>query len=145
MHLQLVPQCRPHAGQELLHAERLGHVVVGTEIKCLHFGCFITAAGEHDDRQILAPRANLAQQLFNIVDNAYAPRGSNPHATGFVFDLDFAIYRNGREIQLGANTAYNRDALKSAAGTWLNKYATLFNFDSYDTGAEIWHLEYRKP
>jgi hypothetical protein len=89
--------------------------------------------------------ANLAQQLFNIVDNAYAPRGSNPHATGFVFDLDFAIYRNGREIQLGANTAYNRDALKSAAGTWLNKYATLFNFDSYDTGAEIWHLEYRKP
>jgi len=89
--------------------------------------------------------ATLAQQLFNIVDNAYAPRGSNPHATGFVFDLDFAIYHNGKEIQLGANTAYNRDALKSAAGTWLNKYATQFNFDSYDTGAEIWHLEYRKP
>jgi hypothetical protein len=89
--------------------------------------------------------ATLAQQLFNIVDNAYTPRGSNPHATGFVFDLDFTIYRNGREIQLGANTAYNRDALKSAAEIWLNKYAMLFNFDSYDTGAEIWHLEYRKP
>jgi hypothetical protein len=59
----------------------------------------------------------LAQQLFNIVDNAYAPRGSNPHATGFVFDLDFSIYYNGKEIKLGANTAYNRDALKSASGT----------------------------
>jgi hypothetical protein len=85
----------------------------------------------------------LAQQLFNIVDNAYAPRGSNPHATGFVFDLDFSIYQNGKEITLGANTAYNRDALKSAAGTWLNKYAMKFDFDSYDTGAEIWHMEYR--
>jgi hypothetical protein len=93
----------------------------------------------------------LAQQLFSIVDNAYAPRGSNPHATGFVFDLDFSIYYIydvkrglGKEVQLGANTAYNRDALRSAAGTWLNKYAMQFDFDSYDTGAEIWHLEYRK-
>lgn len=85
----------------------------------------------------------LAQQLFNIVDNAYAPRGSNPHATGFVFDLDFSIYQNGKEITLGANTAYNRDALKSAAGMWLNQYAMKFGFDSYDTGAEIWHMEYR--
>jgi hypothetical protein len=87
---------------------------------------------------------DLAQQLFNIVDNAYAPRGSNPHATGFVFDLDFSIYYNGTEIMLGANTAYNHDALKSTAGAWLNKYAMQFDFDSYDTGAEIWHLEYRK-
>jgi hypothetical protein len=87
---------------------------------------------------------DLAQRLFSIVDNAYAPRGSNPHATGFVFDLDFSIYSNGKEVTLGARTAYNRDALKSAAGTWLNKYAMEFDFDSYDTGAEIWHLEYRK-
>lgn len=89
--------------------------------------------------------ATLAQQLFHIVDNAYAPRGSNPHATGFVFDLDFTIYRNGGETKLGANVPYNSDALKSACGTWLNKYAMLFNFDSYDTSVEIWHLEYRKP
>jgi hypothetical protein len=86
----------------------------------------------------------LAQRLFSIVDNAYAPRGSNPHATGFVFDLDFSIFSNGREVTLGANTSYNRDALKSAAGMWLNKYAMEFDFDSYDTGAEIWHMEYRK-
>ena len=88
--------------------------------------------------------ASLAQQLCQIVDNAYAPRGSNPHATGFVFDLDFSIYREGKEINVGANTSYNPDALKSAAGTWLNKYSMMFDFDSYDTSMEIWHLEYRK-
>jgi hypothetical protein len=70
--------------------------------------------------------------------------GANPHATEFVFDLDSSIYYNGKEIKLAANTAYNRDALKSAAGMWLNKYAMQFGFDSYDTCAEIWHLEYRK-
>jgi hypothetical protein len=90
----------------------------------------------------------LAQKLFNIVDNAYAPRGSNPHATGFVFDLDFSIYYKFKEIDkernVGANTDFNREALKSAAGTWINKYAMQFDFDSYDTGIEIWHLEYRK-
>jgi hypothetical protein len=53
-----------------------------------------------------------------------------------VFDLDFSIYQNGKEIMLGANTAYNRDALKSAAGTWLNKYAMKFDFDSYEVGAK---------
>lgn len=86
----------------------------------------------------------LARHLFDIVDNAYAPRGSNPHATGFVFDVDFSIYHKGGEVRLGANTAYNSDALRSAAGTWLNKYAMHFHFDSYDTGVEVWHLEYRK-
>jgi hypothetical protein len=59
----------------------------------------------------------------------------------YIYDVKRGL---GKEIQLGANTAYNRDALKSAAGTWLNKYAMQFDFDSYDTGAEIWHLEYRK-
>src|SRR5579884_762312 len=86
----------------------------------------------------------LANQLFQIVDRYYAPRGSNPHATGLVFDLDFSIYYNGGEVQLGANPKYNSAALQSAAGMWINKYAPQFGFDSYDTGAEVWHLEYRK-
>jgi hypothetical protein len=88
--------------------------------------------------------ADLAQRLFQIVDNAYAPRGSNPHATGFVFDLDFTIYSNGRETNVGADTSKNRQALKSAVGTWLNLYSMTYDFDSYDTAAEIWHMEYRK-
>lgn len=86
----------------------------------------------------------LAQKLFSIVDNTYAPRGSNPHATGFVFDLDFWIYDNGKEMKLGASTAHNRTALRNAAGMWLNKHAMQFGFDSYNTGIEVFHLEYRK-
>lgn len=99
----------------------------------------------------------LAYQLFQLVDNVYAPRGSNPHATGFVFDLDFSVYycpghekKGGHkkcvegERKVGADTTLNDLALKSAAGMWINKYAVQFGFDSYDTGKEIWHLEYRK-
>lgn len=103
--------------------------------------------------------AKLMQQLFYIVDNRYAPRGSNPHSTGFVFDLNFSIYycqyqkvKKGNnqkcvdgEMMLNANTYYNSSALRSAAGMWINQYAMQFNFDSYDTGKEVWHLEYRKP
>ncbi len=58
----------------------------------------------------------LAQQLFQIVDNAYAPRGSNPHATGLVFDLDFSIYHNGGEIQLGAATSTTALPCKAPPG-----------------------------
>jgi hypothetical protein len=101
--------------------------------------------------------ANLVYSLFQEVDKYYSPRGSNPHATGFVFDLDFSIYCNGtelvkdlaqrcknNEITLGADKRLNGYALTSAAGMWINKYANQFSFDSYDTGAEVWHLEYRK-
>jgi len=86
----------------------------------------------------------LAQKLFSYVNSVYAPRGCNPHATGYVFDLDFPIYLNGSEVQLGANVPFNGYALQSAAGMWINLYSTFFCFDSYDTGIEIWHLEYRK-
>jgi len=83
--------------------------------------------------------------LFNAVDNVYAPRGANPHATGLVFDLDFWIFDRGSEKKLGADTRLNPAALRSAAGTWLNRYSMLFGFDSYDTGKEIWHMEWRNP
>jgi hypothetical protein len=105
----------------------------------------------------------LVYQLFNNskfgVDHFYAPRGSNPHATGYVFDLDFSIYCDGTvnecpkknkpcyrtgEYNVGANPVLNGYALRSAAGMWLNTHATYYSFDSYDTSKEIWHLEYRK-
>jgi len=101
----------------------------------------------------------LASKLFREADNDFAPRGSNPHATGFVFDLDFSIYfcpkhdtkrgKNqcdvGNETKLGTDRRLNSLALKSAAGMWINQYAMQYGFDSYDTDREIWHLEYRKP
>ena len=78
--------------------------------------------------------AQLVARLFNIVDNVYAPRGANPHATGLVFDLEFTIFVAGRERNLGADPALNDDALRSAAGMWLNQHSMMFGFDSYDTG-----------
>lgn len=80
------------------------------------------------------------------MDGVYAPRGTNPHATGLVFDLDFWIF-NGRasDRNVGANPALNDAALRSAAGMWLNRYSMLFGFDSYDTSKEIWHQEFRSP
>jgi hypothetical protein len=89
--------------------------------------------------------AALVARLFNIVDNVYAPRGANPHTTGLVFDLDFTILVAGRERNLGADPALNDDALRSAAGTWLNQYSMMFGFDSYNTDKEIWHQEFRSP
>ncbi|MFO1312970.1 MAG: hypothetical protein U1F41_12995 [Burkholderiales bacterium] len=89
--------------------------------------------------------AQLASRLFDIVDRVYAPRGSNPHATGLVFDLDFTILVGNNERNLGANAALNDAALRSAAGRWLNQYSMMFGFDSYDTNREIWHQEFRSP
>jgi hypothetical protein len=86
----------------------------------------------------------LADQLFWIVDRTYAPRGFNPHSTGFVFDLDFWIVNaRGQEEPLGISTARNPFGLQCAAGLWLNTYAMNFGFDSYDTSMEVFHLEYR--
>jgi hypothetical protein len=95
------------------------------------------------------------EALFQIVDRYYAPRGFNPHATGLVFDLDFMIWgglvpvapghRHPPEVSVGADPRKNPAALQSAVGMWLNQYAMQFHFDSYDTSAEIWHMEFRKP
>ena len=89
--------------------------------------------------------AQLVARLFNIVDNVYAPRGANPHATGLVFDLDFTILVAGRERTLGADPALNDSALRSAAGMWLNQHSMMFGFDSYNTDKKIWHQEFRSP
>jgi len=89
--------------------------------------------------------SNLVSQLFQIVDNAYAPRGANAHTTSWAFDLDFYILKGGIEQNVGADTHKNAAALQSAAGMWLNTYSMFFGFDSYDTGKEVFHQEFRDP
>ncbi len=90
--------------------------------------------------------AALVKELFDYVDNSLAPRGANPHATGLVFDLNFTIaLKNGGETKVDAARMYNEEALKSAAGVWINQYSMQFHFDSYNTDKEIWHMEWRKP
>ena len=99
--------------------------------------------------------AATAMKLLNTVANYYVPRGGfNPHATGVVFDLNFSIYHHVRsraqnalveaEDPVDAHPVLNEAALRSAAGMWLNTYSMQFNFDSYNTGKEIWHMEWRK-
>lgn len=87
--------------------------------------------------------SKLTAIMFTLVDNRYAPRGSNPHATGLVFDLDFSIFDGSGERNVGADPKVNDRALQCAVGAWLNKYSMQFNFDSYNTGIEIWHQELR--
>jgi hypothetical protein len=100
--------------------------------------------------------AATAMKLLNTVANYYVPRGGfNPHATGLVFDLNFSIYHHVRskdqkalveaEDPVDAHPVLNEAALRSAVGMWLNTYSMQFNFDSYNTGKEIWHMEWRKP
>ncbi len=97
---------------------------------------------------------DLAEQVLHDTANYYVPRGAfNPHATGLVFDLNFPIYHHIRksdqklyesEDPVDALPPLNEAALRSACGMWLNKWSTMFHFDSYNTGKEVWHMEYRK-
>ncbi|HEY3743837.1 MAG TPA: hypothetical protein VGL53_28525 [Bryobacteraceae bacterium] len=119
--------------------------------------------GEGKDSRWLAFKEKLRKywggqtdDVLNKVAQFYVPRGAfNPHATGLVFDLNFPIYHHvwkenhtlyaEEEDPVDALPILNEAALRSATGMWLNKYSMLFNFDSYNTGREIWHMEWRKP
>ena len=63
MGLQLVAQGGAQPGEQLVHAERLGDVVVGAEIERLHLAGFVTATREHDDGNALVAGANGLQQI----------------------------------------------------------------------------------
>lgn len=100
--------------------------------------------------------AAKASKLLDTVALFYVPRGGfNPHTTGVVFDLNFSMYHHVRsqdqkalvesEDPVDAHPMLNDAALRSAVGMWLNTYSMQFDFDSYDTGKEIWHMEWRKP
>ena len=58
-----------------------------------------------------------------------------------------SIFRSSMEAtsETSAPIPVEAVALRSAAGMWLNKYSMQFGFDSYDTGKEIWHMEFRTP
>ena len=125
-----------------------------------------SSLGERDDPHWQAFVAHLAQSpgwdavrarnFLDTVAQYYVPRGGfNPHATGVVFDLNFSIYHHvlakdqkalvATEDPVDAHPMLNDAALRSAVGMWLNTYSMQFNFDSYNTGKEIWHMEWRKP
>ena len=100
--------------------------------------------------------AARARKFLDTVAQYYVPRGGfNPHTTGLVFDLNFSLYHHvysqdlkalvESEDPVDAHPVLNEAALRSALGMWLNLYSMQFNFDSYNTAKEIWHMEWRKP
>src|SRR5512133_2045442 len=56
--LQLMPKRRPHPGEQLVHAEGLGYVIVSAEIERLDLARFVAATGEDDDGNALVARAD---------------------------------------------------------------------------------------
>jgi hypothetical protein len=88
--------------------------------------------------------ANLAQQLVSITGGFKAPRGGSTHHSGVVVDINFPYATSDKSSKFhGIARENNANALRSAAGNWLNTFAPGFGFDSYDTGKEIWHMEWR--
>ena len=66
VHLQLVSQRGAHAGEKLVHSERLRHVVVGAKIQGRDLASLIAATGEHHDRQALLAVTYPAQELQSV-------------------------------------------------------------------------------
>ena len=64
--LQLVAQRRPHPGEKLVHAERLGYIIVGAEIERLDLAGLVAAARKHDDGHALIAGADGSQQLVSL-------------------------------------------------------------------------------
>ena len=88
--------------------------------------------------------AQLAQQLVSITANFKAPRGGSTHHSGLVVDIDFPFARSAQDVKFhNTQRERNADALRSAAGVWLNANAPLYGFDSFNTATEIWHQEWR--
>src|ERR1700731_2520533 len=66
MDLQLVPQRRAHAGQQLVHSERLCQIIVGAEIERLDLARLVAAARQHDDRNAVVAAADYTQQIVAL-------------------------------------------------------------------------------
>lgn len=89
--------------------------------------------------------AALAQKLVSMTAQVKAPRGGSTHHSGVVLDISWPYAINATTV-LSHDTKRERnaDALRSAAGVWMNANAPTFGFDSYNTGVEIWHQEWRR-
>jgi hypothetical protein len=58
-------------------------------------------------------------------------------------DFLFVLFKTARLVSLPKRER-NADALRAAAGVWLNANAPLYGFDSFNTASEIWHQEWRQ-
>ena len=61
-----MPQRRAHAGQQFVHPERLGQIIVGAEIERLDLAGLVAAARQHHDRNAVVAAADHAQQFMAL-------------------------------------------------------------------------------
>src|SRR5712671_3342498 len=61
LNMKLMPKCGAHPGKEFIHAERLCHVVIGSEVECVDFAGLIATARQDHDRYAFVARADRAQ------------------------------------------------------------------------------------
>ncbi len=86
---------------------------------------------------------HLAQELADITEGYKAPRGGSAHHSGLAVDINFPYPISATKAQWhGIHRERNQQALRSAAGVWLGKFASDHGFASYNTGKEIWHQEW---
>src|SRR5258708_17530015 len=63
LNVKLVPKCGAHPGKEFIHAERLRHIVVSSEIECIDFDGLIATARQNHDRYAFVACAYRPQSL----------------------------------------------------------------------------------
>ena len=86
--------CRPHAREQLIHAERLRHIVVGAEIERRDLAGLVAAARQNDDGQVALAAADLPQQIR--VHRCRVDPRSRMTRRGFLASSSSAAFAVGR-------------------------------------------------
>src|SRR5258707_2067434 len=91
MDLQLMPQRRAHAGEQLIHPEWFGEVIVGAEIERLDFSSLIAAARQHNDRHAVVAPADHAEQFMALDIRKAEIENNQSGLLGQQFERDLAV------------------------------------------------------
>ena len=103
------PQCGPQPGQQLVHAERLGHVVVGAGVEGLHLVHALVSGGQDDDRHRAA--APGYRRMTSTPPIPGSPRSSSDHVgmvAASLFEPVLARAGHHHLVALGAQAQIER-------------------------------------
>jgi hypothetical protein len=66
MRLQLMPDSRSYAGEQLIHAERFSDIIVRSEVKSLNLAGLVTATGQNHDWDPFVASPYHSQQVVTL-------------------------------------------------------------------------------
>src|ERR1700716_2224506 len=104
MNLQLMPQRRAHAGEQLIHPEWFGEIVVGAEIERLDFSSLIAATRQHNNRDAVVAPADHAQQFMALDIRQAEIENDECGLLDQQFERDLAVGGFQDLVTLGAQT-----------------------------------------